>query len=308
MADKSLKQPICGKRLSREMPAVFYDWLLLGPAVFLLAGLTLFPVIYNVYLSLHRKHAYLPHKQFIGLENYAVLFRDPEFLSSFWNGALYAVASLALQIVIGTAAAVLLNERIKGRNFLRGILLFPYLIPTVVVVILWKWLLNASYGIVNYAAMFLGLISGPIIWFSKDRIMFTLVVISTWQFFPFVLVSVLARLQTIPEDLYRAARVDNASPWATFLHITLPQLRNVLLTVTLLRSIWMFTKFDTVWLLAGREGVGKYIQTLPVYTYRITFEYLQAGMGAAISVVLLGFLALGSVTYIIATTKSRGRQ
>lgn len=294
-------------RRSGEISATLYDWLLLGPAVVLLCALTLFPILYNVVLSLYRKHAYLPQAKFIGITNYIDLYRDPEFYSSFWNGALYASASIALQVLSGTAGAILVNERFKGRDLVRGVLLFPYLIPTVVVVILWKWLLSASHGLMNYVGMSLGLMSAPVVWFSRPWIMFTLVMVSTWQFFPFVLVSVLARLQTIPEELYRAAHVDNASPWATFLHITLPALRNVLITIILLRSVWMFTKFDTVWLLAGREGVGKYIQTLPVYTYRVTFEYLQAGMGAAISILLLLFLLGASIAYLAAMLPDRGR-
>lgn len=295
-------------RRSREVRGVIYEWLLLTPALGLLAALTLFPIVYNIGLSLYQKHAYLPEKQFIGLRNFVDLFHDPEFFTSFRNGAVYAVATIVLQIAVGTAAALLLNKKFMGRDLVRGVLLFPYLVPTIVVVILWKWLLNASYGLVNYFALSLGFVSGPIIWFSQDLILLTLILISTWQFFPFVLVSVLARLQTIPEELYQAARMDNAPAASQFMHITLPALRNVLITVTLLRSIWMFTKFDTVWLLAGREGIGKYIQTLPIYTYRVTFEYLQAGMGAAISVVLLLFLAIGSGTYLFALHRNGGHQ
>lgn len=282
----------------REVSANLFDWILLAPAVLILTALTLFPVAYNVFLSLYQKHAYLPEGHFVGLGNFATLLRDPEFLNSFWNGTLYAIGSIAMQLLLGTAAAVMLNCRFRGQEVLRGVLLFPYLIPTIVVVLLWKWLLNGSYGLLNYLLVSSGVALTPIAWFSRDHIMLTLILVSTWQFFPFVVVSVLARLQAIPEDLYRAARIDNATHWATFIHITLPELRNVLVTVTLLRSIWMFTKFDTVWLLAGREGVGKYIQTVPVYAYRVTFEYLQAGMGAAISVVLLVFLVVGSVGYL----------
>lgn len=294
-------------RSSTALREKAFHWLLLAPAFALLCALTLFPLLYNVWLSFHHKHTYLPQRHFVGVSNYIGLMRDAEFYSSFRAGFVYALASVTLQVTIGTAAALLLNERFRGRNFVRGVLLFPYLIPTVVVVILWKWLLNATYGLINYLGVTSGLLSIPVHWFSRDNIMTTLVVLSTWQFFPFVVVTILARLQTIPEELYRAARIDNAPAVARFAHVTLPQLRGVLMTVTLLRVIWMFTKFDTVWLLAGREGIGKYIQTLPVYTYRVTFEYLQAGVGAALSVILLLFLVIASTAYVRMFREDGGR-
>ena len=121
--------------------------------------------------------------------------------------------------------------------------------------------------------------------------MTSLVLTSVWQFFPFVVVTYLARLQTIPPELYEAARVDGASAWRRFLHVTLPQTAAVLFVIVLLRSIWMFTKFDTVWLLAGESGVGRYIRTLPVYAYARSFTYLQAGMGAALAVIMFVMLS-----------------
>lgn len=240
----------------------------------------------------------MDQKEFIGLKNYIDIMENPEFWDSFKNGIIYAVSTIVLQMILGVSGALILNERFKGRNFMRGIMLFPYLMPTIVVIILWKWLLNASYGFINYILSLLGIIDKPIVWFSENTIMVTLILISVWQFFPFVLVTTLARLQTIPEDLYRAARVDGAPPASRFIHITLPQLKNVLFTILLLRAIWMFTKFDTVWLLAGKEAVGKYIQTIPVLTFRRTFDYLQAGMGAALSVTLFLVLLIGAILYI----------
>ncbi|UCH92652.1 MAG: sugar ABC transporter permease [Candidatus Aminicenantes bacterium] len=285
------------KTTSRQNDTCF-TLMLVMPSILIIAALTLFPIVYNFYLSFFRKHAFLDNKTFIGLKNYASLIGSPEFWAAFKNGFIYASSTIVLQVVLGMAAALILNERLKGKNVMRGIFLFPYLMPTIVVIILWKWLLNASYGFFNYILMAAGIIEKPLVWFSGDTIMLTLVLISTWQFFPFVMVTVLARLQTIPRDLYRAARVDGAPTISRFIHITLPQLRNVLLTVILLRSIWMFTKFDTVWLLSGKEAIGKYIQTIPVLTYRRTFNYLQAGMGAALSVILFILLLTGAFIYL----------
>ena len=272
-------------------------WLLLAPSLLLLGGLVVFPVLYNVWLSLFDKHAFMPVQTFVGLRHYRYFASDPEFWTSFYYGCVYAGATMVLQLGAGVPAALLLNEAFRGRNLLRGFVLFPYMIPTIVAVILWKWLLNDSYGLVNYLLTSGGLVRAPVAWLGPDYIMTALIVTSVWQFFPFVVVTYLARLQTIAPELYEAATVDGASAWRRFLHVTLPQTASVLFVIVLLRSIWMFTKFDTVWLLAGEGGVSRYIRTLPVYAYARSFTYLQAGMGAALAVIMFAMLLAATAVY-----------
>jgi multiple sugar transport system permease protein len=272
-------------------------WLLLAPSLCLLGGLVVFPVLYNVWLSLFDKHAFMPVQAFVGLRHYRYFASDPEFWSSFYYGCVYAGATMVLQLGVGVPAALLLNESFRGRNVLRGFVLFPYMIPTIVAVILWKWLLNDSYGLVNYLLVRSGAVRTPVAWLGPDYIMTALIVTSVWQFFPFVVVTYLARLQTIAPELYEAATVDGASAWRRFLHVTLPQTASVLFVIVLLRSIWMFTKFDTVWLLAGEGGVSRYIRTLPVYAYSRSFTYLQAGMGASLAVIMFAMLLVATAIY-----------
>jgi multiple sugar transport system permease protein len=272
-------------------------WLLLAPSLVLLGGLVVFPVLYNVWLSLFDKHAFMPVQAFVGLRHYRYFASDPEFWTSFYYGSVYAGVTMVLQLGVGVPAALLLNEGFRGRNLLRGVVLFPYMIPTIVAVILWKWLLNDSYGFVNHLLMSAGLVRAPVAWLGPDYIMTSLIVTSVWQFFPFVVVTYLARLQTIPPELYEAATVDGASAWRRFVHVTLPQTASVLFVIVLLRSIWMFTKFDTVWLLAGDGGVSRYIRTLPVYAYARSFTYLQAGMGAALAVIMFTMLLAATAVY-----------
>ena len=271
-------------------------WLLLAPSLVLLGGLVVFPVLYNIWLSLFDKHAFMPVQAFVGLKHYRYFASDPEFWSSFYYGSVYAGVTMILQLGVGVPAALLLNEGFRGRNLLRGVVLFPYMIPTIVAVILWKWLLNDSYGLINHLLMNAGL-ARPVAWLGPDYIMASLIVTSVWQFFPFVVVTYLARLQTIPPELYEAATVDGASAWRRFLHVTLPQTASVLFVIVLLRSIWMFTKFDTVWLMAGDGGVSRYIRTLPVYAYARSFTYLQAGMGAALAVIMFVMLLAATAVY-----------
>ena len=272
-------------------------WLLLAPSLLLLGGLVVFPVLYNVWLSLFDKHAFMPVQAFVGLRHYRYFASDPEFWTSFYYGSVYAGVTMALQLGVGVPAALLLNEAFRGRTLLRGVVLFPYMIPTIVAVILWKWLLNDSYGLVNHLLLGAGLVRAPVAWLGPDYIMTALIVTSVWQFFPFVVVTYLARLQTIAPELYEAATVDGASAWRRFLHVTLPQTASVLFVIVLLRSIWMFTKFDTVWLLAGEGGVSRYIRTLPVYAYSRSFTYLQAGMGAALAVIMFAMLLAATAVY-----------
>jgi multiple sugar transport system permease protein len=267
------------------------------PGVFLICALLVYPVMYGVYLSFFAKHSFFPEQKFIGLANYIYLLHDSEFWMSLWYGTVYSVSTIVLQVALGVAAALILSQTFVGRNFVRGIVLFPYIIPTVVAIILWKWLLNNEFGFINYALFALGIVGNPVNWLGMDHIMSSLVLISVWEFFPFVVLSVLARLQTIPPVLYEAAKVDGAGQLRRFFHVTLPQLRNVLFVVILLRSIWMFTKFDTVWLLTQGGGAEKYIRTLPVYAYMRTFMYYQAGLGSALAVVMFGVLVAATAVY-----------
>jgi multiple sugar transport system permease protein len=271
--------------------------ILITPSVFLICALLVYPVLYGVWLSFFKKHSFFPEQRFVGLANYLYLLRDSEFWMSLWYGTFYSVSTIVLQIVIGVIAALILNEAFRGRNFVRGVVLFPYMIPTVVAIILWKWLLNDQFGLVNYLLLAVGIIEDPLSWMGKDHIMTSLIIISVWEFFPFVVLSVLARLQTVPPVLYEAAKVDGAGAWSRFIHVTLPQLRNVLFVVILLRSIWMFTKFDTVWLLTQGGGAEKYIRTLPVFAYMRTFMYYQAGLGSTLAVIMFGILIASTTIY-----------
>ena len=271
--------------------------ILIAPAVLLICSLLVYPVLYGVWLSLFKKHSFFPEQRFVGVANYIYLMKNSEFWMSVWYGAVYSVSTIVLQIVVGVIAALIVNEAFKGRNFVRGIILFPYVIPTVVAIILWKWLLNDQFGLVNYLLLAVGIIENPISWMGMEHIMTSLILISVWEFFPFVVLSVLARMQTIPPVLYQAAKVDGAGPFRRFIHVTLPQLRNVLFVVILLRSIWMFTKFDTVWLLTQGGGAEKYIRTLPVYAYMRTFMYYQAGLGSALAVIMFIILIVSTTIY-----------
>src|SRR5512145_2779202 len=207
-------------------------WIGLGlllPSAALVLAFTLFPVAYNVWLGFYAKHSLRATSTWVGLGNYAQIFADPDFWRSTWLATVYAVGSTALQIGAGVAGALILHRRFAGCDFLRGVALFPYMIPTVIAVFVWRWLMNDLYGVIPYLLNVLQIPGMPEAWLTHATIMWVLIILSVWTFFPFVLVNVLARLQTIPPELYDAARVDGASPVRQFVHVTLPQLKNVLL-------------------------------------------------------------------------------
>jgi multiple sugar transport system permease protein len=286
-----------GKATGWRLPPAALGALGVLPALLLIGGLILYPVGYAAWLSLHDKHSFFPAERFVGFANYADVARDEEFWDSLRRGMVYAGGTTALQLVLGVAAALVLHQPFRGRTTVRALVLFPYMIPTIVAVIVWRWLLNDTYGVVNDVLVRWRLVGQPVVWLSVDWIMGSLIAMSVWQFTPFVVLSVLARLQTIPPELYEAARVDGARAWGRFRHVTLPQLRSVLVVVVLLRGIWMFTKFDTVWLWGEGAGAGREIRTLPVYAYMRTFTYYQAGFGSALAVIMFAMLMVATLVY-----------
>jgi multiple sugar transport system permease protein len=274
-------------------------FLLVSPTLGLLLGLISFPVLYNVYLGFFRVNALTPAQQsWRGLDNYERIVTDDQFWHSFQLGWTYTITTTVGQLILGVAAALLLNETFRGRGLARGIVLFPYMVPTIVSVVLWKWIMNDQYGLLNYMLLSVGLIPERVVWLSPSNMMLGAVLVSIWAFFPFVVLSVLARLQTISPELYDAAKVDGANVVDRFRHITLPQIATVLFIATLLRGIFMFTKFDVVWLWAGDfGGLGEYVRTLPVYAYQATFGMYQAGLGAAIANIMVLMLIFTAFIY-----------
>jgi multiple sugar transport system permease protein len=262
------------------------------PSVLLIVGLILYPFFYTIVLSLQRRQLFAREGTFIGLDNYLALLSGGTFWRSLVNGIVFAGGSLLLQVLIGLGLALLLNKQFVGRNIFRGALLFPYIIPSIVSIVAIRWMLNDLYGIVNYWLQALGLIDQAIPWLGNPNLaMASLIAINAWMFYPFVMLCILARLQSIPVDLYEAARIDGAGALAQFWYVTLPQLRGTLAVVIIVRTLWMFNKFDTVWLTTQGGPFGT-TQTLPVLAYIEAFNLYEIGRGAAVGI-LMSIMLLG---------------
>lgn len=271
--------------------------ILLLPSALTFLVLLLFPLGYGIWTSFFQRHVLDPEGVWVGLGNYAWLLGSGEFWHSLTISALWAGATVGLQIVLGTAVALLLHQPFKGRSLVRGLVLFPYMMPVVSVVLVWMLLYNALYGVINWLLVAVGVLDAPVAWLSQpDSAFWGVVFVGVWKYFPFVVVIVLARLQVIPQDLYEAARIDGAGAVARFVDITLPQLRDVLLVVALLRTIFMFNNFEIVFLLTG-GGPLRATMTLPILVYEQAFGVYELGRGSAIAVVMFLILIAAMSVY-----------
>jgi len=266
------------------------------PSVLFVGILIILPILYNIYLSFHFVSSYDPlHPKFVGIENYIHLLQNEVFWSDLLNGAIYSFGSVLLQLTLGLVIALFLNQDFAGRNLLRGIVLLPYLIPTVCAVFMAKWMLDPVHGIVN---TILRPVTGlSINWLGlPSTAMLSAMAVNTWRFFPFVEIALLARLQTIPPSLYEASEIDGATSFQKFLHITLPELSGVMFVVALLRTIWAFNDFQLIFILTG-GGPMNSTETLPLLAYREAFDNNNIGMGCTVGIFMTLFLILTFALY-----------
>lgn len=252
------------------------------------------PLIYAVMLSFYSARSFMSEPEWVGLSNYIKVLQDPLFWNSLTNGLTIAITSIVLQVVLGVGIAMVLNKRFLGQTVVRAIAILPYFLPTVVACLVAQWILEPNYGLVKTALASIGV--GMLDWSSHAfTAKGTIILVSVWLWTPFVVTCVLAGLQTIPTQLYEAARVDGAGAWTQFWHITIPGLRSVLIVVILLRGIWMFNKFDLIWLLT-KGGPLNQTETLPTLAYRKSFIEYNLGGGAAVATI--SFLLLSGVILI----------
>jgi multiple sugar transport system permease protein len=278
---------VAGRRLTRAGRDALTGAMLIAPTMAFFLLLVAYPLFQAFWISLHEMSTLTLTGPFVGLANYSRLLASEEFWGALYTSAVWTVSSVVLQTVLGIAIALALHGPLFGRTVARGLVLFPYLLTTAVAVLIWRWLLNDLYGIINYVILEYEIVDRPIAWLGRmPNAMVTVVLIGTWKLFPFVVIAVLARLQTIPLHLYEAARIDGANALERFWDITLPQLRGVLALVVVLRTIWDFKEFDLIYLMTG-GGPRRGTETLPLLVYQQSFPELQAGRGAAVAVLML---------------------
>lgn len=285
-------------RLLHRVPDAALGPLLIAPLVLILGAVVFLPLVAALVLSLFEVNTLTLDAAWAGLGNFARLFGDE---GRFWSALLVTLVwtggTLALQLLVGVGLALLLNEDMRFRSLARSLVLFPYFVSTVVAVLVWRWLFNDFFGLANQLLIGAGLIAEPVDWLgTMPNAMLSLIVVGAWKFFPFVVITVLARLQTIPPQLYEAARLDGAGAWARFRDVTLPQIADVLAITVLLRAVWDFKEFDLVYLLTGGGPVNA-TRTLPLIVYQEAFGLNRIGMASAYAVAMMLVMSLFFLVY-----------
>jgi multiple sugar transport system permease protein len=287
-------------RIKTSRRQALAGYLLLLPATVAVAALLVFPLVYSAWMSLTNAALLSSKFTFVGAKNYLELIDSSEFLAALWHDMIYTIGTTILSVGLGLGVALAFNRSFPGRSFLSGLVIAPYLIPSVATFLIFKWQLSTQFGTVNYVLQSMGLIEQAVSWLGNPRLaMFSVTLVTTWTFFPFAYMAILARLQSIPSNLYDAAAVDGATSFQRFRYVTLPQLRNVLFIVILLRGIWVFNNFDIIWLLTG-GGPSQVTEHLPILVYLQVFQANNVSRGAAMAVVMFLFLVACSVMYFFA--------
>lgn len=263
------------------------------PALIVLFMLIAYPVTYTGWLSVTNDQGELT-----GLRNFADVLRPRVTTQALWNTLWWVGGSIFFQVLFGVAAAILLNQNFVGRALVRSVTLVPWVIPGIVAATTWAWMFHTEFGIINYMMTSTGALDEPVGWLTRgNTVMPAMIAINVWKLFPFVAIMVLAGLQSIPQELYEAARVDGANYWHEVRHIMLPQIRPVLTAVTLLLVIWALNAITIIYAITKGGPANRTVIT-PIQIFRLAFENVEFNQAAALSVMFFGVVMLIVLSYI----------
>ena len=268
--------------------------------------LVAYPFCYAIYLSFTHKLVGMP-PVFVGLENYARLTWDGFFQRAVVNSFVFTFGSVGFKLVLGMVMAIVLTSDIRWRSFWTGVLLIPWVAPTVVSALNFLWIFDGTLGVANYLLVrVLKVMPQGIGWLSEPgTAMASVVAVNIWRGFPFFGISFLAGMKAIPGELYEAAAVDGANPLQRFRHVTLPSLRNIVVIVVLLSTIWTFNDFQIIYILT-KGGPGGTTMVMPVLTYETAFGAQRLGEAIAVALYLLPALAI--TIMVLARYMRKGRR
>lgn len=280
-----------------------FGFMLALPAVALFAVVAIYPLVASVWTSLFDQSLLRSDRSYVGLDNYSEIW--PDFLSRLGTTLVYSVLATAGPVLVGVTLAMLLNGRFRGRNVLRGLLMLPWLLPGVVVSFLWAWIFNDSYGVLDHL---FGLVGLPQVNFlgQPGTAMIAVVVAKTWNAFPWVMVVVLAVLQTLPREQLEAACLDGASRFQRFRYVLFPHIVGPIALVSMLEFIYNFGSFDTIFVMTG-GGPGTSTMTLAVSLYQYAFSSFELGKAAAMGVLWLVALSVVCAGYFLLNRKLESR-
>jgi raffinose/stachyose/melibiose transport system permease protein len=277
----------------------FLPWLFLAPSLSIYSVVVVYPMIYSAWLSLFRWDGVAPTKVFVGLDNYGnLLTQNDVFWIALRNNAIWLVAALLLPTSIGLGLAVLLNSKFRGSHIFRSIFYFPSVLSLAVVGLIWTWIYHPDLGLLNQALTAWGLQSLTRNWLSDPNIaLYPVIIAATWNAVGLPMLLFLAGLQTIPEELHEAAKVEGAGPGRRFLYVTFPLLRETTLIVLAITAINALKAYDIIYAMTN-GGPANSTQLLSTWMYFLTYNYNQVGLGTAIAVVLFSLTLIFAIPYI----------
>ncbi|MCW2166154.1 carbohydrate ABC transporter membrane protein 1, CUT1 family [Microbacterium hydrothermale] len=288
------------ERLGNGMFAV----LLVVPGMALMAAVVAYPLVSALVTAFFRQSLVLPGREFVGFQNIVDVLQD-DFLRLLGQTLVFTLGTTLAPFVIGFALALALNTQIRGSKVMRGLMLIPWLVPGVVVSFLWMWIFNANYGVMNAILEPLGV--SPQAWLAQPgTAMFAVIVAKTWQSFPWMMVMLLAGLQTVPRELHEAAEMDGAGTVRRFFSITVPQIGGIIGLVLLLEFIWNFQHFDIIYVLTGGGPAGS-TETFATSVYETAFHGFDLGRAGALGLLWLILLMALVVVYVRFSERSEKR-
>ena len=293
--ETELKRPNPNRR-KRKKGDLLSALLFLSPTLVVFGAFILFPVIFSFYLSFQKWNMFGGSSTYVGLDNYISLFKNPDFWLVLKNTLIYTLATVPLNMIFSLLIAYALNKKIIGKKFLRTALFAPVVISPVAAAVIWRWLYDPNFGLINYFLGFFGI--GSINWLNDpSAAMFALIIMGVWKTFGINMILFSAGLQAIPENYYEAALIDGAGPWARFWHVTIPLLAPTLFFIMVMSMIGSFQVFDLVYVLTSGGPLGA-TKVLVFYIYEYAFKYFQMGYASAASYVLFAILFIFTMLQI----------
>ena len=275
-----------------------WPYLLLAPALIIMLSVVIVPIINAISMSFQSYNLTRPKKiAFIGLDNYVKLFNDSIFWKSLYRTLIWVFFGVGCQFIFGFMLALLLNKSFRGRGVIRAVSLIPWVTPGVLIALMWSWMFDGNYGVINDVLMRLHLISDKVAFLAKPATAMPSVIVTiVWQGIPFFALMILAGLQGIPAALYEAADIDGATGLKKLFYVTIPSLKNTIFVTTMLRIIWVANSVDVIFNMT--EGGPAYAtQTLSVYVYKKASS-LDMGYASAMAIMLMLVLLVAAIPYL----------
>ena len=295
--------PKAKKKLSIYVREARLGWLLVTPAILVILGMVGYPFVNAVRISFTDKMIGMGPGRWVGLANYKYILGWPDFAQMVVRTVAFTIGAVFLKTVVGLIIATALSQNFRGRDVLRGVFMLPWILPTYIIVLVWRWIFDGQTGLLNQVLMSWGLIHRNVPWLAHTgTAVGCLIFVMVWKGYPFYGLTFLAGMQSISQELYDAAKVDGAGRLGRFVNVTLPGIRNVMVVVILLSTIWTMNSLQIPMLLTG-GGPSNKTEVFPLLTYNLAMQNFRLGEGAAVPILMLPIL--GTLILVVSSYMDR---